>query len=152
MASSTVFVYIESAADVPLTGASPTLTYWDKATPGAPAVSGAAMTELQGGAGGIYFADVVTADGKEYAGQIDCTAGAAAGTRYRLVSFSGTSNARLETDIPAIHRRLGLDSSNPVVHKNADDGDPGYVRAPADGSLLDLAVTKSGAYVTVTRQ
>jgi hypothetical protein len=102
----TLFVYIESAADTPLTGASPVIDYWNKASPGAPLAIGAALTELIGGIGGVYFIDITTADGLEYAGMIDATAGAAPGTRYRLVTFSGTTDARIEVDIPILTTRL----------------------------------------------
>lgn len=102
----TLFVFIESAADTPLTGASPVIDYWNKASPAAPLATGAALTELVGGIGGAYFIDITTADGLEYAGIIDATAGAAPGTRYRLVTFSGTTDARIETDIPILVSRL----------------------------------------------
>ncbi len=98
----TVFVYLESLADTPLTGASPTLDYWDKSSPGAPVATGVAMTELVGGIGGCYFADVATVDLREYVGIVDSTAAAKIGGRYQMVVFSGTYDARIETDIPAI--------------------------------------------------
>jgi hypothetical protein len=90
---STIFVYIESAADTPLIGASPTFTYWDKSAPGSPVASGVAMTELVGGTGGLYFVDVTADAGKEYAGIVDATTSAAPGTRYRSVAFSNEAAA-----------------------------------------------------------
>jgi len=169
----TIFVYLESAGDVPLTGASPTLTYWDKATPGGTAATGLPMTELVGGSGGGYFADVTTADGKEYFGIVDSTVGAAAGTRYKAISFSGTTEARIETDIPLIIttgstgpwttgitaaqltmlRELwqihGLDSTKPL---EVDAASPtGSRQVPIDGSTIDQTVATLGTVTTVTR-
>lgn len=98
----TVFVFLESLADTPLTGASPTLTYWSKAVPGTPVASGVAMTELVGAPGGGYFVDVAVVDGEEYLGIVDGTSSAVAGGRFHLVVFSGTTDTRIEVDIPAI--------------------------------------------------
>ena len=140
---STIFVYLESSADTPLTGASPTLTYWEKDTPGAPAASDQAMTELVGGDGGIYFIDVVTTDGLEYAGTVDAGATAAPGTRYRLVTFSGTTDARLEVDIPEIHTALGLTDGNPCDFSLA---------AGLQATGIDVVLTVVGSTVTLTRQ
>lgn len=95
-----VFVHLKNSAGAPLTGASPTLDYWDTNTPGTPAATGVAMTELVGGLGGGYFAVVATTDGREYLGVID--GGASASPRYQAVVFSGQTDARIETDIPAI--------------------------------------------------
>lgn len=114
----TIIVYLESAVDTPLTGAAPTLDYWDKSTPGAPAATGVAMTELVGGIGGGYFVDVATIDGREYLGLIDGTAGARAGTRYQMVVFSGETDARIETDIPAIY--ADTNAMQPTVATNLD--------------------------------
>jgi len=149
----TVFVFIESAADTPLTGASPVLDYWEKDTPGAPVATSVALTELVGGIGGAYFADVATTDGLEYVGIIDATAGAAAGTRYRMVTFSGTTDARIETDIPLILARLteawtslGLNIAAPASF----DAQLGWIRALA--ASIDIAITVVGSTVTLTRQ
>jgi len=98
----TVFVYLESLPDTPLTGAAPTLDYWRKAAPGAPVATGVVLTELVGGIGGGYFADVATVDGEEYIGIVDGTGGSKTGARYAMVVFSGTTDERIEVDIPAI--------------------------------------------------
>jgi len=177
----TIFAYIESAPDTPLTGASPAITFWNKASPGAPLATGAAMTELVGGSGGVYFADVSTTDGLEYGGVVDGTAAAKAGSRYQLVSFSGTTDARLEVDIPAILASvestadeidnlwfwnilsliLGLftlwRTSEVWRILGLDRGNPvvndtGSRVAPSDGSAIDQTVSTDGAEVTVTRE
>lgn len=114
----TVFVYLESLADTPLTGASPTLTYWDKSVPGTPVASAVAMTELVGAPGGGYFVDVATATGKEYIGIVDSTSASKIGGRYQMVTFSGETDARIETDIPAILADTA--AMEPVVTANLD--------------------------------
>lgn len=102
----TLFVRIETAVDVPGLGLSPTVTYWRKDAPTAPVGVAVAMTELtDAGAGpdlGVYFVDVATVDGEEYIAVFDCTASARAGTRYQAVPFSGTTDERIEVDVPAI--------------------------------------------------
>jgi len=118
----TIFVYLESLADTPLTGASPTLTYWDKSSPGAPVAAGVAMTELVGAPGGGYFVDVSTVDGKEYLGIIDGTASSKIGGRYQMVAFSGTTDARIETDIPAVPTNVWSFDISGNSNKLADAG------------------------------
>lgn len=96
----TIFVFLVDAAGAPVTGASPVFDHWNKATPGAPVATGQPMTELVGGIGGAYFADVATASGQEFFAIIDGTV--AANPRFQKVAFSGETDARIETDIPAI--------------------------------------------------
>lgn len=112
----TVFVHLKDSAGNPLTGAAPTLDYWDTNTPGSPAATGVAMTELVGGLGGGYFAVVATTDGREYLGVID--GGASASPRYQAVVFSGETDARIETDVPAILADTA--AMQPTVAANLD--------------------------------
>ncbi len=149
---------------MPLTGASPTFSHWSKATPGAPIATGAAMTELVGAAGGIYFVDITTTDGLEYAGQIDATVGAAPGTRYRMVSFSGTTDARLEVDIPAILADTNSLDTTKITTARADnldeitaarlaELDAANLPADVDTLITRLSVSRSANldFITSTR-
>ena len=178
--STTVVCYLESAPDTPLTGAFPTLTYWDRSSPAAPYATDVAMTELVGGAGGLYYVDVDTYDGIEYAGLIDRTAGAMAGSRYQIVSFSGTTIARIEEDIPGIRHDtediqdeisgmwfwqvlsliLGLFNLWRVsevwrlMGLDRDHpvvNDVGSRKSPADGHAINQDVTTDGSEITVER-
>lgn len=96
----TIVVFLRDASGNPVTGASPTFDYWDTTSPGAPQATGQAMTELVGGIGGAYFATVATTDGREYVYEVDGTASST--PRYQGGVFSGETDARIETDIPAI--------------------------------------------------
>ena len=135
----TVFVYIESAIDTPLTGASPTLDYWDKSSPGAPVATGVPMAEMVGGIGGGYFVDVATVDGREYFGKVDATTGARAGTRYPSVKFSGETDARVEIDIPAILAGVAAIFADTTAIDGRLPADP----ADESNQLAEHAVTQA---------
>lgn len=112
----TLFAFIVASSGAPLTGLAPTFDYWDKASPGAPAATGVALTELVGGIGGGYFADVATTDGLEYLAIVD--GGVTASPRYQRVAFSGTTDERIEVDVVDILADTA--AMQPTVAANLD--------------------------------
>lgn len=138
----TIFVFVVDFDGVPLTGLSPTFDYWDKASPGAPVATAQAMTELVGGIGGGYFADVTTTVGKEFLAIID--AGATAQSRFSTISFSGD-----EVKLQELWQIHGLEIANPLV---VDGQTPvGSRKVPANGSVIDQAINTVGNLTTVQR-
>lgn len=140
----TIFVFVVDFDGAPLTGLSLIFDYWDKSSPGAPVATAQAMTELEGGIGGGYFANIdlsVTDAEKEFLAIID--AGATAQSRFSTVSFSGD-----EVKLRRLWRIRGFDPLNPLV---VDGTTPdGSRKVPADGSLINQTVETVGNITTVT--
>jgi hypothetical protein len=95
----TDIVVFATNAGVPATGLSPTLDVW-RVADGVQQVTAQAMAEV---AGGWYRYTAFSAvDGSQYVWAADLTATLANADRYKGGAFSGTTETRLETDIPAI--------------------------------------------------
>lgn len=62
----------------------------------------------------------------------------------QITSGSGLS-AQQATQLLEVYQMLGLDASYVTEHGEA------YIRVPADGSLLNIQVTKTGAYTRLQR-
>lgn len=114
---------------VPATGLSPTIRI-RRVSDQVLVVTDAAMTE-QGD--GLYSYDFTTSDGEEYAIRVDGTATLPNAERYQAGSLSGSVDARINTDIPAIL----VDTDTTI---------PGLIAALNNVSIADIqtALTNQG--------
>jgi hypothetical protein len=60
------------------------------------------------------------------------------------LGVDGTKVAAVSGQLQILRRRLGADPIDVTLMQDATDTDPGFIRSPADGSALDITVTKIG--------